>query len=193
MKKILVIALAFIMAFTFVACANEETGSSKFESFEEAAYSTPSSEITVSTKLVSALGELNSQIQTRFNPDGSAVIDYYIERFDEDFTSDSVISSKSGTVTYADGKYSDGGELVGEVSAVTEINLSFAEDKMEYSINGDVLTATVKAENTKAVLGIEIAADVTLVVTKNATKIVSATMNYTIADIGDFTVICTYN
>ena len=54
------------------------------------------------------------------------------------------------------------------------------------------MTATVAKDNTKEVFGVEIAADVTLVVTMVDAQIISFTMNYTLENLGDVEVVCNY-
>ena len=63
--------------------------------------------------------------------------------------------TKSGEVTIGkDGSYSDGGAFVGQLGAtVAEVNIVLDETKIENcDIDGNVLTATVKAENTRRFL-----------------------------------------
>ncbi len=194
MKKFIAVVLLLLLAFSFTACDDEVVKPAFIDEFMAAADATLSSNVRVETKLVSSLGELNSTVDTVFNPNGSATITYSIENFNEDLTSNDVKVVKSGTVTYRNGEYSDGGEFKGSISstAVSSVVINLDDTKMEYTVDGGVLTATVKAENVKEILGIDVAADVNFTLTMGAGKIVSLAMNYKL-DVGEVFVICTYN
>ncbi len=207
MKKLLIIMLALLMTFSFVACgetgdggsgdggSGDEKGSEETISFDEfvAAYSaTVPVKITVNTKLTTVLGDLNSTVETVFNPNGSSTINYSYEAFNEISDSAETKSVISGTVECdKNGNYSDGGEFVGQNSTVTGIKLNLDASLMECSINGDVLTANIKAENVKAVTGVDFGADVVLMITKSAGKIISVTANYSSAN-GPVSIVCSY-
>jgi hypothetical protein len=192
MKKILSIALVFLMAFSFAAC-KEETPPSVFADFESAIYSTPASVVTVSTKLESKNGELNSLVTTTFNPDGSAKISYTVEKFAEDFNDPDGKVTVPGEVTLnKDGTYSDGGAFAGQLNVVSGVNLSLVADKMDYKIEGNVLSGTVKAENTADIFGVSYPVDVYFILTINANRVVSITLNYTLPE-GAVTAVCSYN
>ncbi len=190
MKKITALALALLMVFSFAACSEDPT-EVMFKEFTDASYSTLSSNIKVETKMVTALGELNSTVETVFNPNGSVTLTYSIENFNEDVTSPEPKVTKTGTVTYKDGSYTGDAEGVLE-GTVTSVKLNLDPEKMDYTVSGGVLSAVIKAENVSSVLGVEIPADVSIALTKGDKKITSLTMNYTLPD-GTVTVICTFN
>ena len=196
MKKFLVLMLALLTVFSFVSCDNDNSEpESVFEKFETAIDQTPASKVTVNTKMVSEFGTLNSKISTVFNPDGTATIDYTIQNFNENFDDKGVVITKSGKVTLdKNGNYSDGGEFQGSLgTAVANVNLNLVEEKLgDYKIEGDVLTATVKAADTASVLGTNIAADVALAITVSNNRVISVTMNYELA-LGAVEVVCSYN
>ena len=185
------------MAFAVVSCENGgDDAVLEFEDFEKAIDQTPASKITVSTKLTTVLGILHSSVETTFNPNGSATVKFYIERLNaEDFTSSETVISKEGTVTLnKDGTYSDGGAFKDALGdSVASVNLVLDSAKLEsYTIEGGVLSATVKAENTASVLGTEIGSDVSLMLTVGEGKIVSLVLNYT-TDFGPVEAIVSYN
>lgn len=194
MKKILAIALVFLMALGIMAC-EEPTPPSEFDLFLTAMDQTPASKVNVKSTLVTELGTLESVVNTTFNPDGTANIVYSIQNFDPDFESEDVIITIPGQVTVAkDGSYSDGGEFAGTLGDnIASINLTLDATKLvNCKIEGSVLTATVPAENTATVFGAEIESDVSFMLTVSNNRVISITMNYEIAS-GAMTVICTYN
>ena len=196
MKKFLALLLVCVMAFAIVSCGNNGGDSdSVFADFEKAIEQTPASKVSVNTKITTELGILHSTVETTFNPNGSASISFYIERFNSDFTSSDVVITKSGTVTLnADGSYSDGGDFADTLgSNIASVSLDLDEAKLEsYSIEGGVLSASVKAENTAAVLGTEIGYDVDFMLTVGNGRVVSLVINYT-SDNGPVEAIVSYN
>ncbi len=191
MKKIISLMLVLLMVFSFAACSEEPTEKGVFEDFEKASYSTLSSKVKIETKLETSLGELNSFVETVLNPDGSMTLSYTIQQFSEDFTSPDWKVTKEGTVNYKNGKYT--GDVSGELEGVVaSVDLNLDESKLDYSIDGNVLSATVKAENVKAILGIDVESDVSFILMKNDKKITSLTMSYIVPE-GEVTVICTFN
>ncbi len=196
MKKFLAILLVCVMAFAVVSCdkGNEEPPTA-FAEFEKAIDQTPASKINVSTKITTELGILHSTVDTTFNPDGSASVSFYIERFNSDFTSSDVVVTRTGTVTLdKDGNYSDGGAFKDALGAnVASVKLGLDSTKFEsYAMENGVLSATVKAENTAAVLGTAIGYDVNFMLTVGAGRVVSVVINYT-SDFGPVEAIVSYN
>lgn len=180
MKKILIIMLALTCVFAMFSCGDK---GASLDGFKKAVDNTAPTVVNVNVAVETDIGALNSSFKTTYAADGSFVIDYSYEQFNTSTSdADDVKSTITGQVTCdKDGNYSDGGALTGTTTAATGAKLNLDSKKMTYTVSkdGNVLTATVKAANTKAVLGIEIASDVTLVVTKAADKIVSYSMEYT--------------
>ena len=174
MKKILIVMLALTCALAMFSCGDKSVS---LDGFKKASNNTAPTVVNVSVEV----GGLASNFKTTYAADGSFVIDYSYELFNSS-SSESDKSTIVGQVTCdKDGNYSDGGALTGTTAVATGAKLAFNSNKMEnvtVSKDGNVLSATVKAANTKAVLGIEIATDVTLVVTKAADKIVSYSMEF---------------
>ena len=197
MKKFLALLLVCVMAFAVVSCDNggEEPAPSEFADFEKAINQTPASKINVSTKITTQLGILHSTVETVFNPNGSATVNFYIERFNTDFSSAETVISKKGSVTLnSDGTYSDGGEFKDSLGAnIPTVKLNLDAAKFEsYTIEGGVLTANVKAENTAYVLGTDVGYDVSFMLTVGAGRIVSVVLNY-VSDFGPIEAIVSYN
>lgn len=194
MKKILTVLLLCGCLFAMFACGDE---SASVADFSNAMKNTNPTVVNVTVTMNSPLGALNSTYKTTYAEDGSFVLDYTKEEFNT-ATSGAADETKkviSGSVTCdKDGNYSDGGAIVGTVTAAAGTTLNLAEKKLdaEFSEDGNVLTATVKAKNTKSVFGVEYTGDVTLVITRSADKVVSYTMTYAIDENNSVTVVCSY-
>lgn len=196
MKKFLAILLVCVMAFAIVSCndGNEENPS-VFAEFEKAIDQTPASKVNVSTKITTELGILHSTVNTTFNPDGSASVSFYIERFNSDFTTSDVVVTREGTVTLnKDGTYSDGGAFKDTLGAnVSSVKLALDEAKLaSYTIENGVLSASVEADNTASVLGTDIGYDVSFMLTIGEGRIVSLVITYE-SDFGPVEAIVSYN
>ena len=193
MKKILIFILAIASALTMFACKKEDDG---LNAFKTAVAATDPAVIEVDTKMMTAAGELASKATTTYNEDGSFTLVYWYEQFNTSANgaSDELKTRIEKTVTCdKDGKYSDGGDLAGTSTATTGHKLNLGAKKLQPTISedGKVLTVTVGAANTKAVLGVEYAQDVVLVITINDGKVISYTMSYT-NEFGAVSVVCTY-
>ena len=191
MKKILVVLLALTCAFAMFSCGN----SASVKDFNKAIENTNPTAIEVDITSDTAFGALKASFVTTYAEDGSFTVEGFYEKFNAitEGNAEDLISAVNVNITCdKDGKYSDGGSFTGSnpVATGAVLNLNKKIDA-DVSADGNVLTATVKAENTEAVLGIEYAADVELVITVNDGKVVSYTMKYA-TDYGYDTIICSY-
>ena len=187
MKKFLALLLVCVVAFAVVSCDKGEPApmptvtTPDFAEFKTAIDQTPAASVSVKTEMTTELGVLNSNIVTIFNPDGSATVNYYIEKINPGFeTSDDVIPVNKTVTLNPDGSYSDGGEfqgLLGGTVAGVKLNLD-ATKFASYTVDGGVLSASVKAENTASVFGTAIAADVNFILTISNGRVVSVVLNY---------------
>ena len=200
MKKLLALLLICVMAFAVVSCDDEEPvvdvqdPNAVFDVFYTAIDQTPADKITLDSKFTSAVGVLESKIITKFNPNGSATIDYYIEDFNGDSLSSEIKDSINGVVTLnKDGSYSDGGTFQGLLGAnIPSVNLSLDSAKLaSYSIEGGVLSATVAAANTAAVFGVAIAYDVNFMLTVSNSSVISLVISY-VTELGTMETLVTY-
>ena len=153
--------------------------------------------VNVKISLTTPIATLESNYKTTYAEDGSFVLEYTKEELNTATSgaADEIKKVVTGSVTCdKDGNYSDGGNVAGTVTAAagTALNLSKKKIDAEFSEDGNVLTATVKAKNTKSVFGVEYASDVTLVITRNADKIVSYVMTYAIDENNSVSVVCSY-
>lgn len=192
MKKLLIVLLALTCAFTMFSCGN----SASLGDFKEAIDNTNPTAIDVQITSDTALGTLAASFKTTFAEDGSFVIDGAYERFNAstEGKAEDVKSVVPVKITCdKSGNYSDGGAFSGSNPAATGKKLVINK-KMGASISkdGNVLTATVKADKTEDIFGIAYASDVTLVITRNEGKIISYTMEYA-TDYGYDRIICNYH
>ncbi len=191
MKKLLIVLLALTCAFVMFSCGN----SASLDDFEKAADSTSPTVVEVEITSDTAFGPLSASFKTTYAEDGSFVIEGSYERFNATTEAGAADVKSAVPVKITcdkDGNYSDGGAFSGSNPAASGVKLKFNK-KMNASISedGNVLTATVKAEKTEDVFGIAYASDVLLVINKNDGKIISYTMEYA-TDYGYDRIICSY-
>ena len=191
MKKLLIVLLALTCAFAMFSCG----GSASLKDFEEAIENTAPTTIEIKITSDTAFGPLAANFVTTFADDDSFVIDGSYEKFNT--STEGAVEDVKTVVPVKitcdkDGNYSDGGAFSGSNPAATGTKLALSK-KMdaEISADGNVLTATVKADNTEAVFGVAYASDVTLVITRNEGKVISFTMEYA-TDYGYDRVVCNY-
>lgn len=189
MKKFLVVLLALACALTMFACGDEETVD--LSAFNNAATSSKPASATLEVSLDSTLGSLAAKYDIAYAADGSATVNYTREQFNAAGSSnDEVKSEVSGTVNCdASGKLADAAAF--GVDTIPGTNFNFDATKMSVTVNGNVLSATVSADNTEAVLGANYGADVTLVYTINDGKVASFSMAYT-TTVGAISISCAY-
>lgn len=147
------------------------------KAFADAIAATKPASLEVTVKTTSELGALQSTYKTVYSTtDSSFTITYRTESFNVTFESEDNVLVNEGTITCdAAGNYSDGGAFVGGNPASTGVVASL--DKLtNYTVEGDILVATVAADETLAVFGVQYDATVTLVLTKSEGKIISASL-----------------
>lgn len=190
MKKFLAIVLALACTLALFACGSY---SKDAEAFVEAVKATDPAELLVTVTLETAEGTYTSEYKTVYNEDSTSTMTYKIATV-PGLDSAEDIAYVEGTVTCdKDGNYSDGGEVSGKLAA-TGVKVDLESKKIkEYTVKGNVLTIEVPQDRAEAIIGMELASDAVLSVTKNADgKIVSITLNYTAAE-GTVAIVCEYN
>ena len=90
--------------------------------------------------------------------------------------------------------YSDGGAFSDALGDnIASVKLTFDETKFEsYTIENGVLSASIAAENTAAVLGTDIGYDVDVMITTGEGRVISVVINYE-SDFGPVEAIISYN
>ena len=192
MKKILIVLLALTCAFAMFSCGK----TADVKDFEKAIAATAPTVVEVEMVSDTVFGALSANFKTTYAEDGSFTIEGSYEQFNKstEGKAEELKSSVPVNITCdKDGNYSDGGKFTGSNPNATGSKLSLGRKVKDATISDDgkVLTATVKAKDTKSVFGIEYAKDVSLVITQNDGKIVSYTLEYA-TDYGYDRIICSY-
>ncbi len=200
MKKILVLLAAVAMIFSLVSCGENETELTPLEAFNKICEA--SEPTMVATEVVETHGifTLNaSYTYVKGTVDGKDATQY-VAVYDKFETVDNgisdVVTSPIVTVTetkeYVDGKgvrenggsWSKGGDFA---PAAGSLKLNFTEELVpEYSYANNVLTATVEADNTEAVLGVAIPVDVEMEIVTDGAAIMSVSVSYSIEEDDDY-------
>ena len=198
MRKNRIIVAAVLLVYTLLgvfflaACKDGDSG---LGAFSKAISATSPSSVEGSVKMYTEYGPLTASYVATIADDGSFTLNYEYDKLNglDAGGAGDVTSKVSGTVTYKNGVYSDSSLAAKIPAEAASVKMKLSGGKMKYTVsgNGNVLEATVKAEDTKAVLGVEYAADVSIVLTKSADKIVSLSLTYTL-DAGKVEVICNY-
>ena len=196
MKKILALLLILTCSFALFACKEEsdpeaEAYAAAVEDFATASLAAPKG-LTVSVTAETALGALKSEYVTTYNEDGSAVIEYSVEKING-LDSEEDKSVVTGTISVdVGGNYSDGGDFSGANPVANGFKINFKSDKIKCNIQGDTLRATVAAADTEAVFGVAIPSDAVLTVVRHNGAINTVAVDYT-ATTGAVNILCTYN
>lgn len=194
MKKILCLALALLMcASLMIACGDEPAPEvDDLKAFTDALAASAPKTAKVNTTLESALGALNAEYSVTYGEGGAAELVFTREQFNEitaDTTEFKSTVTGSASIDAAGNLTGDLGE--GAVSAATVLKLALAKDKMTYTVDGGILTATVSAENVQSVLGVDTGAETTVKLTVANGVVSSLTVSYTTAE-GPATVVAVY-
>ena len=206
MKKLLAMLLVLSSIFCIFSCNNGNTnddgddnqgnnhtnapeipvseGGVSFAEFV-AALSSMSSVKTSSVKttfISEGKGQLESVFNIAYNSDGSATVEFTKDRYGDLSADEDMIVTEGPFVAQCDknGNYTLDGELAGNVIASGAYALNLDQYKLnDARIEGNVLYATVFSTDTEAVLGVKIAATVSISVVVQSGKIASLSAEYT--------------
>lgn len=146
--------------------------------------------VTVNFK--STLGTLESAYLVTYNTDGSATVNYTYEKFNQvgeskDFKTEFVGETTIG----ANGELTNAPEGIASVEALT-FDITLDASKLHYAtVTSGILDAVVKAENTLAILGVELGVDAKLVISIGTLGVSSISISYT-TEGGTVEIISTY-
>ena len=194
MKKIIALILALACMLALISCNDNSADSAALEPYKTAIDATVPARATINITYTDTTLNvaLNGSYQVEYNEDGTATVNYEYEKLNGiDSGSAEMISTVTGTATVkADGTTEGDVDVNVTAANVTKINLDAS--KMTFSVARGILSASIKAADTKAVLGIEIASDVSMTMTVSDTgKIGSVSYNYQTAN-GTASVVCFY-
>ena len=190
MKKLLLLVLTLALSLSLmVACKKDEPepedNTDTLAPFTEAIASSAPVSAKIDTKLTYTIDNLTGTLEGEYNvtyaADGSATVTYtkeVLNEIDEDTTE--FMTTVPGTAT-VDAQGNVTGDLGGSVTAATVLKLTPDKDKMTFTIEGGVLTATVSADNAASVLGVNTGAETTLKITVSNGKVTSVAITYTTA------------
>ena len=213
MKRLLALLLTLLCVFAFVGCGGKNpppdpgpdpdpdpnpgpvVETLDLSEINAAIANTAPSTAVITTSLNSDYGKLEGCFTVTYNADGSSVIAYSYEQFNEVSAENSGKPMKetvSGNVTVDKNGNVSGG--VGEnVVALSAIAFALDVDKLENEkIEGGVFSATVLAANTASVLGTDIGYDTLVVMTTSGGKVTSVALSYTLP-VGKASISCTYS
>ena len=195
MKKIIALLLMLALAFAMIACGDDEPTEEELAyqaaiaEYTKAAFVAPKT-LTIVVSTDSVFGVLTSKYDVAYAEDGSATIGYSVDKINGLDSADEK-STLVGTINVdVNGNYSDG-TFAGANPLASGVKLNLASETVTFTIAGDVLTGTIAAANTEAVLGVAIAADVVLTATKVEGKIISVALSY-VLDGNTTNALCTY-
>ena len=196
MKKIIALLLMLTCAFAMFACGDDEPTEEEIAyqaiiaEYTKAAFTAPTA-LTVKVSTGSAFGTLESEYKTTYKADGTSTIEYSIDKINGLDSADEK-STVTGTIKVdANGNYADENGFSGANPLASGVKLNLASDKITFRATSELLSGTIASADTEAVIGIAIAADVTLTVTKADGKITSVALAY-VLDGNAVSALCTY-
>ena len=177
MKKKILTAVLLVVCMVFsmvlVSCGDDEP--SAIDVFETAIENTNPEKIDGSVIFSTVEGPLELKFSAVIAADGKFTVDYEYTRFNGiEGAANEYLDETKGTVTSE-----DEGILSNVTAAALALDLGA---DMEYTVSSDgaVLTATVLAEDTEDVFGVDYGTDVVFTLSQNNNKIVSMTIQYTL-------------
>ena len=202
MKKIIALLLALSCVLALSACGDDGENGNDLEAFTAAVSAADPTDAVLTTKVTSTTFDvtLEGEYNITYNRDGTASVTYSYQQLrlidDSVSTTDSIMLpvegaatiAADGTVTTIEGDGTVGAQLV----AVAGVKLNLSASKMTYSVSAGMLTATIKAADTEAVLGTAVSADVNLVLTVANGAVSAITLTYDTTD-GQAEIVCLYN
>lgn len=136
----------------------------------------------ISVVLNSSLGVLNGEYVVTYNEDGSAVVNYTYELFNdfsEDSIADSFKSTYTGVVTVMpDGTVSDNLNGIASVEAIT-FDITLDQEKLQNVIlSANTINAKITKDNTLSVLGVALDYDANIVISIGKNGVASVAISY---------------
>ena len=201
MKKIIALLLICVTAFALTACSlfGDKTtgttdGSATIADYNTAISNTTPTVVNVTTTYENTAPEavlVGSYVVT-YNVDGTATIAYSFDRLAPIGSAEMVEKVEGTAEILPDGSVS-GNDISETVSAAAVAKFNLDEKKMVYSISMGVLEATVKAEDTKSVFGVDLGSEAKLLMRiTNDGKIGSYSISYS-TSAGSADIVCIFS
>ena len=196
MKKILALILAVCCVLSLASCKKEEeapaVNAEDIAPFQSKIDASAPETATVTVTFKSALGTLDSEYLVTYSQvDGSATVVYTYEQFNTTDSSEFKSTYEGQLTVNADGTLSKNPAGVASVEALTfDINLDPAKI-YSATVTSGILSIVVKAENTAAVLGVNLGVDATVVISVGTLGVGSVAISYSTAE-GSVDIVSTY-
>ena len=201
MKRIVALLLALTLVFALASCKPDDTpdGPAKLDI-------TPVKEAIAATALTSARVEvvasndflpehpLTAKYDVVYNADGSASVVFTYDQYN-DITPEGgdIITTSRGSATVAADGTVTGDPVSGTVTGAASVSFNLDESKLaSFDLSMGILSANVAKDNTAAVLGSAINADVVLTVATANGVVTGATISYDLDGV-HYEISCTYN
>lgn len=191
MKKIIAFALLLVLALSLVACAPADTND--LTPYNEAIANTSPASVVIKTSFHHTGLDINieGEYTVTFGEDGTATVNYWYYKLNEASIDNELLELVDNQVAYIANDGTVTGDLEGTVTAAVQCKMNLDPAKMQYSIDRGILTATVKADDTKAVFGTDLGFDATLHMGLLDDKISSYSISYTTHE-GSAAIVCKY-
>lgn len=192
LTAVLLLVCMVLNVFLVTSCGG---GDSEFDAFETAIEETNPTNVNGQVKLSTGTATLTIAYSAVIAEDGTFTVNYSYNKLN-DISSGSasdVYTTVEGTVTYDGTKYSDN-TLAAKLPANAVATTLDVTADMEYKISSDgkVLSATVAAEDTEDVFGIDYGTDVKFTLTQANEKILSLALVYTLETGEVVEAVCNY-
>lgn len=194
MKKIIALILALTCMLALASCDGVGGDHEALEPYKAAVDATQPARATVNITYTDMVLNvtLDGNYLVVYNEDGTATVSYSYEKVNGvDSDSEEMISTVNGVVTVkADGTVD--GDVDAKVTAAAAVKINLDPAKINYTVARGILTAGIKAADVKAVLGVDLGADVSMTMTvSDAGKIGSVSYSYVTGN-GTASVVCFY-
>ncbi len=193
-KRIICLLLAMVFMLALISCGDNkdpQEPESVLEPFIKMLESSNPKTIRSLTSVNTGDETLSGEYKTEIVSENEYIMNcsqqFYANPQDPDADPEQRIVTKTGVISYKDGKYSyDGGDWVAAVpdSIALQVKFSFAEDNLgeyELSTDGKTFTTTLTTEQASAVLGIKVDATddaVYLTITTDGTYLRNISISY---------------
>ena len=201
MKKIIALLLICATAFALTACSlfGDKTtgttdGSATIEDYNTAISNTTPTVVNVTTTYENTAPEavLVGNYVVTYNVDGTATIAYSFDRLAPIGSSEMMEKVEGTAELLANGSVSSA-DISETVAAAAVAKFNLDEKKMSYNISMGVLEATVAAENTASVFGVDLGSEAKLLMRiTNDGKIGSYSISYS-TSAGSADIVCIFS
>ena len=198
MKRIIAVLLLVTVVLALAACGKNNgldfSEKKTVEEYQAAIDKTSPKEvkIDVTYENTAPAATLKGQYNVTYNVDGTATVKYTQEKLNAIGEGDGMTRIEEGTVEVGiNGELSGAIDSVVVIPSVKKLNLTAAT--YDYSISMDILNATVKAADTKAVFGVNLGSDAILIMSVTSEgKIGSYSLSYATPE-GKASIVCIYD